>query len=102
MAEYAAVRNPNRRPMHPGALLRDVLKNTGLTQKECAERLGISRQHLHDILTEQKPVSANVAVKLGKLFGQGGHLWLRIQTTRDLWEAERAVDTSKIKTLEPA
>ncbi len=31
--------------------------------------LGISRQHLHAILAERKPVSAEVAVRLAKLFG---------------------------------
>jgi hypothetical protein len=34
--------------------------------------VGISRQHLYDILEERKPVSPAVAVRLGKLFGDGG------------------------------
>ena len=69
MAEYAAKRNPNRCPTHPGELLRDeVIPATGKTETEIAALLGVSRQHLDDILAERKPVSSAVAVRLGKLF----------------------------------
>ena len=52
-------RNPDRCPTHPGALLReDILPAVGLPKAEIARLLGISRQHLHDILAERKPVSA--------------------------------------------
>jgi plasmid maintenance system antidote protein VapI len=39
----ATKRDPKRRPTHPGAILReDVLPSLGLTQTECAHRLGVS------------------------------------------------------------
>jgi len=63
-------RNPNRCPTHPGELLReDVLPEVKKSKAEISRLLGISRQHLHDILAERKPVSPEVAVRLGKLFG---------------------------------
>lgn len=69
---YVARRNRARCPTHPGALLReDVIPATGRTKSEIASLLGISRQHLYDILGERKPVSPSVAVRLGKLFGDG-------------------------------
>jgi hypothetical protein len=58
MAEHAAKRNPNRCPTHPGELLREeVIPATGKTKTEIAALLGISRQHLYDVLEERKPVS---------------------------------------------
>ena len=52
---YAAKRSKNRCPTHPGALLRDdVIPATGRTKAEIAGLLGISRQHLYDILQEEK------------------------------------------------
>ena len=97
---HAAKRNPNRCPTHPGALLRDdVIPATGLSKVEIAERLGISRQHLYDILREAKPVSPAVAVRLGKLFGDGPGVWSRMQTAYDVWHAEREEDVSKITRL---
>src|SRR5918995_6620457 len=99
MIEYPAVRAPDRCPTHPGELLReDVLPATGRTKTEIAALLGISRQHLYDILEERKPVSPGVAVRLGKLFGDGAGVWIRMQAAYDAWHAARAVDTSKIPT----
>ena len=95
-----AKRNPARCPTHPGALLReDVIPATGRTKTEIADMLGISRQHLYDILRERKPVSPAVAVRLGKLFGDGAGVWTRMQAAYDTWHAERAEDVSAIPTI---
>lgn len=93
-------RNPNRCPTHPGELLReDVLPEVKKSKAEISRLLGISRQHLHDILAERKPVSPEVAVRLGKLFGNGAGLWIRMQGAYDEWQASRSVDVSEIPTL---
>jgi antitoxin HigA-1 len=90
MAGYPAKRNPNRCPTHPGVLLRDVaIPAVGKRKGEVAALLGISRQHLYDILAERKPVSPAVAVRLGKLFGDGAGIWIRMQAAYDTWHAER-------------
>ncbi len=95
-----AKRNPDRCPTHPGALLReDVIPATGRTKAEIAQLLGLSRQHLYDILRERKPVSPVVAVRLGKLFGDGAGVWVRMQAAYDTWRAERKEDVCGIPTL---
>jgi addiction module HigA family antidote len=84
-------------------LLRDiVIPATGKTKTEIASLLGISRQHLHDVLEERKPVSPAVAVRLGKLFGDGTAVWLRMQAAYDGWQAERKIDVSNIPTIRAA
>jgi addiction module HigA family antidote len=105
MTAYAAKRDPSRCPSHPGALLREVvIPATGRSKAEIAGLLRISRQHLHDILAEKKPVSPHVAVRLGKLFGDGAGVWLRMQAAYDTWNAERelAAEVKKIPTLTAA
>lgn len=101
MTEYAAKRNPNRRPTHPGELLREVIPATGKSKTEIAALLRISRQHLYDIMAERKSVSPAVAVRLGKLFGDGAGVWVRMQGVYDTWRAERelAADIAMIPRL---
>jgi addiction module HigA family antidote len=76
-----------------------VIPATGRTKTEIAAVLGISRQHLYDILEERKPVSPAVAVRLGKLFGDGPGTWVRMQAAYHTWQAERNVDVSAIPTI---
>ncbi|HEU5095853.1 MAG TPA: HigA family addiction module antitoxin [Reyranella sp.] len=100
---YKAKRDPRRCPPHPGELLReDVIPAVGKTKSEIADLLGISRQHLHAILAERKPVSPQIAVRMGKLFGDGPDIWMRMQGAYDVWQAERREDVSKIPTLRAA
>ncbi|MBW6420605.1 HigA family addiction module antidote protein [Rhizobium sp. XQZ8] len=102
MADHEVKRPIQRCPSHPGALLEDIIPATGKTKVEIAELLGISRQQLYDILRERKPVSPNVAARLGKMFGDGAAIWLRMQAAYDAWHAERDVDVSNIPTLSAA
>ena len=103
MTQYAAKRGSDRCPTHPGELLReDVIPAIGMGKSEIAKALGISRQHLYDILNERKPVSAEVAVRLGKAFGNGPEIWLNMQAAYDVWHAQRKVDVSKVARLRVA
>jgi len=103
MVEYVAKRNVKRCPTHPGALLRDdILPAIKMGKSELAEALGISRQHLYDILNERKPVSPEIAARLGKAFGDGAGVWLRMQAAFDAWHAERSVDVSKVPQINAA
>jgi antitoxin HigA-1 len=71
--------------MHPGELLReDVVPSLGRTRAEIARLLGVSRQTLHSILTERAPVTPEMALRLGKLCGNGPELWLNLQALYDL------------------
>jgi antitoxin HigA-1 len=100
MTEYPAKRNPNRPSSHPGAVIADILEDFRVSKTHIAAELGISRQHLHDILAGRKPLSAEVAVRVDALLGGGAESWLRMQASHDAWHAARSVDVSKIKRLE--
>lgn len=93
-------RDPNRCPTHPGAVLREIaLPALELPKTEIAHHLGVSRQTLYDILSEKQPVTPQMAVRIGKLIGNGPAVWINMQAAYDLWHAARSVDTSKIPTL---
>jgi addiction module HigA family antidote len=76
--------------MHPGEMLReDVLPSLGKSKTEIASLLGISRQTLFDILRERQPVTPAMALRFGKLLGNGPDLWIDLQRTYDLHVAEK-------------
>ena len=86
-------------PMHPGQLLREeVLPALGRPKTEIARLLGVSRQTLYDIVEEKQPVTPAMALRLGKLCGNGPDLWLNLQKRYDLKRAEQELG-DKIKTI---
>lgn len=86
------MRKQNRRPTHPGEVLReDVLPALGVSVTQAARDLGVSRQLLHGILRTVRPVTPEMAVRLGRYCGNGPQLWLNMQMNYDLWHAERTM-----------
>jgi addiction module HigA family antidote len=86
----AAKNWPGLAPMHPGELLREeILPAIGKPKTEIARLLGVSRQTLYDILDEKQPVTPAMALRLGKLCGNGPNLWLNLQRQYDLAKAEK-------------
>jgi len=79
-----------REPTHPGAILReDVLPALKIPVALAAREMKISRQQLYKILSEERAISPDMAVRLGKFCGNGPGIWLRMQASYDLWHAEQ-------------
>jgi len=77
-------------PVHPGEIIKeDILPSVGLSVTAAAKALGVSRQMLHDILAERKPLSAVMCLKVSRLFGGSPELWMRLQAAYDLKKAEK-------------
>jgi addiction module HigA family antidote len=96
---------PAFQPSHPGEILReDVFPDLGLTISEAARRLGISRQMLHRILAEEAGVTPEMALRIGKLCGNGPEFWLGLQQAHDLWAAALALadQIARIETMRAA
>jgi len=52
-------------PVHPDEIIKeDILPSAGLSVTAAAKALGVSRQMLHDILAERKPLSAIMCMKV--------------------------------------
>lgn len=94
------LRNPNRRPTHPGALLReDVLPALGMTQTEFAKRLDVSRLTVSELLHEKRGLTPEMAMRVGKLLNTSPESWLRMQEAVDLWEIRQQPE--KLKSIKP-
>ena len=89
--------------MHPGELLReDIIPALGRPKAEIARILGVSRQSLYEILDEKRPVTVAMALRLGKLIGNGPDIWLNLQRAYDLEHAGLEAELEKIPTLQVA
>jgi len=85
-----SMRAKNRRPTHPGAILReDVLPSLNISQTELADRLGVSRRSVSQILHEHRPLTPDMAIRLAHLLGTTPESWLNMQQALDVWELER-------------
>jgi addiction module HigA family antidote len=90
MTTMKSLRNPIRRPTHPGAILReDVLPGLSVTQGQLAELLGVSRLTVSQLLHEHRSLSPDMAMRLEKLLGTSAESWLRMQESVDLWDARQ-------------
>lgn len=79
-------------PVHPGEIIReDILPSAGLSVTGAAKALGVSRQMLHDIIAERRPLSAVMCLRIARLFGGSPEMWMRLQSTYDLKTVERDI-----------
>ena len=90
------------RPVHPAEILReDIIPALGRPKAEIARLMGISRQTLYDLLNERQPITAQMALRIGKLTGTTAESWVRMQGRYDMKIAERTMadEIAKIPTL---
>jgi antitoxin HigA-1 len=87
-------------PTHPGELVAESLEAADLSLTEAARRLHVSRQTLHAIVTCRQRVTPEMAFRLGRLFGNGPGLWLRMQTAHDLKSPPPGVQAA-LEEIEP-
>lgn len=84
-------------PTHPGKILREeILPSISMSKSAVATALGVSLQTLCGVLNERQPVTAEMAVRFGELFGNGSNFWINLQRNHDLALAERAIDVSGV------
>ena len=80
--------------IHPGEFLRETLDELGLTQAAFANALDISPMRVSHLLKGDRPVTAELALRLGRALGQSPQYWLNLQTAYDLKVAQVAMKDS--------
>lgn len=83
-------------PPHPGEVLKDGVMVEGVTVTGLAKQLGVTRVALSRVLNAHAGISADMAIKLARVFGGSAESWLYMQANYELWQAEcRAVQHNK-------
>ena len=89
-----------KNPPHPGELVADNLTELGVSIKDAADALGVTRQQLHKVISGRSGVSPEMAVRLEKAIGSTADTWLRMQMAYDLAQVSRS--ELKVRSLVPA
>jgi addiction module HigA family antidote len=66
--------------IQPGEFLREILDDMALTQSAFAEAIGVSPMRVSHVLKGQRPITAELALRLGLALRQTPQYWLNLQT----------------------
>jgi antitoxin HigA-1 len=78
-------------PVHPGAFLAELLGELSISQTQLASALGVSAMRVSHLVNGKRVVTAEMALRLGRFFGQTPQYWLNLQARYDLDLAQDAV-----------
>lgn len=68
---------------HPGELVRDEMRERGLTQKQLAALAGLTPTVISEVVRAQRSVTEEIAASLEKALGIPVVMWLNLQSQYD-------------------
>lgn len=89
------------RPVHPGEVIADLLEDLEMTTIDFAQKLDVAPDTIEAIILGRFPVTADMAIRLGKALGNGPQLWLNLQQKVDIWDTmqEKSADYNKVASV---
>jgi len=88
-------------PVHPGAYLKELLDELALSQYRLAKDIGVSAMRINYIINGKRPVNAELALRLGRYFGQNPRYWLNLQSRYDMDVAEDTLSVQLEQQVRP-
>jgi len=83
------LKQPNN-PFHPGeVLIEEFIAPMGLSQRAFAQRLGWTPARLNELIKGKRGITADAALDLARILGTSAKLWMNLQATWDLDQAQR-------------
>lgn len=77
--------------IHPGVFVQEALAGLGISQAQLARQIGVSAMRISHVIKGQRPVTAELALLLGRAFAQSPEYWLNLQGSYDLKVAEKSL-----------
>ena len=87
-------------PIHPGMFLKETLDELGMSQNKFALAIGVSPMRISHVIKGSRPVTAELALLFGKVFGQTPTYWMNLQTSYDLKTAEKVM-LQRVRQVQP-
>lgn len=82
--------------VHPGAVLKDELAETGINQSALAHHIGVLPKTINEICRGKRGISAEMAMKLSQALGATPYFWLNLQIN---WELSQVTNKKKIRRI---
>ena len=88
-------------PVHPGVYLKELLDELKISQYRLARDLGVPAMRINLVVNGKRPVTAELALRLGRYFGQNPRYWLNLQSRYDMDVAEDALCDQVAREVRP-
>ena len=88
-----------KKPIHPGEILKDELEAMEMSASALARAIHVPANRISQILSGRRNISADTALRLGKLFSTGPQFWLNLQIAYELDVAK--IDDSALSDIVP-
>ncbi len=91
----------NIAPVHPGIYLKELLEELKLSQYRLAQDLGVPAMRINHVVNCRRPVTAELALRLGRYFGQSPRYWMNLQSRYDMDVTEDALSKKVTREVHP-
>jgi addiction module HigA family antidote len=71
-------------PVHPGTYLKEILDELGISQYRLAQDIGVTAMRVSHVVRGQRPITSELALRLGRYFKQSPRFWLNLQSRYDM------------------
>ncbi|HYA14124.1 MAG TPA: HigA family addiction module antitoxin [Syntrophales bacterium] len=88
-------------PVHPGAYLKELLDELELSQYRLAKDIGVPAMRINYVVNGKRPVTAELALRLGRYFGQNPRYWLNLQSRFEMDIAEDTLSGEVARQVQP-
>lgn len=88
-------------PVHPGVYLKELLDELKISQYRLAKELGVPAMRINLIVNGKRPITAELALRLGRYFGQNPRYWVNLQSRYDMDVAEDALSEQVAREVRP-
>ncbi len=88
-------------PAHPGVYLKELLDELSLSQYRLARELGVPAMRINHLVKGRRPLAAELALRLGRYFGQSPRHWMNLQSRYDMDVAEDSLSERVAREVRP-
>lgn len=87
--------------VYPGTYLKEILDELAISQYRLAKDIGVPAIRINYIVNGKRPVNAELALRLGRYFGQNPRYWLNLQSRYDIDSAEDTLSDQVARQVHP-